>query len=155
MFDRDCLKDQLTNDCQKGFTLLEVLIAVLVLSIGLLGVAAMQMKSMQSAHLSYQRSIANLAAQDAVERLWIALGSTSNECPDPADTLYPVKDAWTGHWSDKLPGMVIASDIEKKSCEYIITVAWNDDRFINLDGTGEAVSSLTYVIQLPGKEPKL
>ncbi len=156
MADRDYLKGGIGGDRQKGFTLLEVLIAVLVLSIGLLGVAAMQMKSMQSAHLSYQRSIANLAAQDAVERLWIALEGASNECPDPDDTSYPVEDAWTSHWSEKLPRMSSVSTITRDStvqCEYTIVVAWDDDRFIDLDGNSEAVSSLSYVVQLPGREP--
>ncbi|MDI5890438.1 type IV pilus modification protein PilV [Halomonas rhizosphaerae] len=158
--DRDCLKEYIGDgrqNRQKGFTLLEVLIAVLVLSVGLLGVAALQMKSMQSAHLSYQRSIANLAAQDAVERLWVALGSASNECPDPDDASYPVEDAWRSHWSGKLPGMSSVSTITRGStvrCEYTILVAWDDDRFVGIDGSGEAVSSLTYVIQLPGREPE-
>ncbi len=53
-----------------GFTLIEALVALLVLSIGLLGVAAMQLEALQGAHAAYQRSIASLAAQDVQERLW-------------------------------------------------------------------------------------
>ncbi|WP_431024542.1 type IV pilus modification protein PilV [Halomonas sp. H5] len=135
------------NHFQKGFTLLEALIAVLVLSFGLLGVAAMQLKAMQSSHLSYHRSIATLAAQDAVERLWIELGSASNFCPDPD----AVKADWLNHWASKLPNMnaSASSDIESPSaCEYKVIVSWEDNRFSdNAD-----VSSLSYFTRLPGRE---
>ena len=55
---------------QRGFSLLEALIALVVLSIGLIGVAAMQLKALQSANAGYQRSVASVAAVDAQERLW-------------------------------------------------------------------------------------
>lgn len=137
---------------QGGFTLLEALIAVLVLSFGLLGVAAMQLKAMQSAHLSYHRSIATLAAQDAVERLWIELGSASNFCPSPSS----VESDWLAHWADKLPGMADGSNIfsdEDPSidspCEYRVMVSWEDDRFSD---NSVNVSSLSYSTRLPGRE---
>ena len=41
---------------QRGFSLVEALIALVVLSIGLIGVAAMQLKALQSANAGYQRS---------------------------------------------------------------------------------------------------
>lgn len=58
---------------QRGFSLVEALIALLVLSLGLVGVAAMQLKALQSASLGYQRSVASVAAADAQERLWATL----------------------------------------------------------------------------------
>lgn len=57
-----------------GFTLLETLIALLVLSFGLLGLAGLQLKTLQSSHSSYQRGLANIIAADAVERLWANMG---------------------------------------------------------------------------------
>ena len=53
-----------------GFTLIEILIALLVLSIGLLGLAAVQFQSLQNSHASYERSMATMQARDLVERLW-------------------------------------------------------------------------------------
>jgi type IV pilus assembly protein PilV len=134
-----------------GFTLLEALIAVLVLSFGLLGVAAMQLKAMQGSHVAYMRSIATLAAHDAVERLWVELGSASRTCPSPDS----IEDDWINHWSGKLPGMedsgsaVIAT--VDSNCEYKITVTWSDDRFASSDGL-EDVSTLSYSTRLPGRE---
>ncbi|MBF8224212.1 type IV pilus modification protein PilV [Halomonas sp. 328] len=140
---------------QDGFTLLEALIAVLVLSFGLLGVAAMQLKAMQSAHLSYHRSIATLAAQDAVERLWAAIDTTEGECPDPddpspSDPTVSIELDWIDHWSDKLLGMEDSGSGISSSpdCQYTITLSWSDGRF-----SGEDVSSLVYVVRLPGEDP--
>ncbi|MDI5983511.1 type IV pilus modification protein PilV [Halomonas sp. M4R5S39] len=128
-----------------GFTLLEVLVALLVLSFGFLGVAAMQVKSMQAAHVSYQRSIATLAAQDAGERLWAELANNPPVCPT-TNTGDAWSVAWYGEWSQLLPGLVHdGSTISKNDCTYTITVEWQDDRF-----GGENVSNLVYVIRLPG-----
>jgi type IV pilus assembly protein PilV len=132
---------------QTGFTLLEALIAVMVLSLGLLGVAAMQLKSMQSAHLSYHRSIATLAAQDAVERLWVALGEGSPNCPEASVVNGESAGGWHAEWVRHLPGLE-SDPVLRDGCQYIIVVEWRDERF-----SGEEVSSLRYVVQLPGVDP--
>lgn len=127
---------------QSGFTLLEVLIAVLVLSFGLLGLAGMQLKGLQSAHLSYQRTLATSAAQDAVERLWVELWKDPGVCPAPVD----VVTDWHNAWREVLVGMdVEGSDITSSGCEYEISVLWQDERFSAEGG----VSSLVYVVRLP------
>jgi type IV pilus assembly protein PilV len=53
----------------KGFTLIEVLIAVLVLGIGALGLAAMQAASMRNNHQAYLRSQATLLAHEIIDRM--------------------------------------------------------------------------------------
>lgn len=52
-----------------GFTLIEVLVAVLVLSIGLLGLAGLQAASLRQNHSAYLRSQASLLAYDMLERM--------------------------------------------------------------------------------------
>ncbi len=54
----------------KGFTLLEVLIALIVVSIGFLSIAQLQLRSLQYSHASLQRTIAVVQANDLVERMW-------------------------------------------------------------------------------------
>lgn len=54
---------------QRGFTLIEVMIVFFVLSVGLLGMAALQMKSMQYNQASYIRSQATVAAYDLLDRM--------------------------------------------------------------------------------------
>jgi type IV pilus assembly protein PilV len=52
-----------------GYSLLEVLIALLVLSIGLLGLAALQLNSLELGTNSYFRTQATLAAYDIIDRM--------------------------------------------------------------------------------------
>ena len=53
----------------QGFSLLEVLIAMFVLSIGLLGLAALQTTSYKLNHQSYQRTQATTLLYDMVDRI--------------------------------------------------------------------------------------
>ena len=52
-----------------GFSLLEVLIAIVVTSIGLLGVAAMQATGLRNNHSAYHRSQATVLAYDIADRM--------------------------------------------------------------------------------------
>ncbi|MEJ2686696.1 MAG: type IV pilus modification protein PilV [Gammaproteobacteria bacterium] len=52
-----------------GFTLFEVLIALLILSIGLLGLAALFTSGMKSNHGAYMRTQATLLAYDMADRM--------------------------------------------------------------------------------------
>jgi type IV pilus assembly protein PilV len=54
---------------QRGFSLIEVLIAVVVLSIGLLGIAALQGVSLRSGNEAVARTEATLAAYDLLDRI--------------------------------------------------------------------------------------
>ncbi|MDX1556880.1 MAG: type IV pilus modification protein PilV [Xanthomonadales bacterium] len=54
---------------QHGFSLLEVLVALLVLSIGLLGLAALQTMGLKFNTQSYQRTQAVLNAYDIIDRI--------------------------------------------------------------------------------------
>ena len=53
----------------RGFTLIEVLIAVIVMSIGLLGLAGLQTAGMRNNHTAYLRSQATVLAYDIVDRM--------------------------------------------------------------------------------------
>ena len=63
------MKMSIHNPRQRGTTLLEVLIAILVLAIGLLGTAAMQTRAQQAELDAYQRSQALVLAQDMISRI--------------------------------------------------------------------------------------
>lgn len=54
---------------QRGFTLLEVLVTMVVLSLGLLGYAGLQMASLKNSASAYQRSQATILAYDIIDRL--------------------------------------------------------------------------------------
>ncbi len=55
--------------CESGFTLLEVLISLLILSFGLLGLAGLQAHSLRNNHSAYLRSQASLLAYDMSDRI--------------------------------------------------------------------------------------
>ena len=54
---------------QSGFTLIEVLVAVIVLSIGLVGVAGLQVISLQNNQSAFMRSQASALAYDLADRM--------------------------------------------------------------------------------------
>jgi|SRR5690554_2127067 len=139
----------------KGFTLLEALIALLVLSIGMLGVAAMQLKSLQGAHAAYQRSIASLAAQDAQERLWAQLALADGACPKWSEAEKENEDddipSWNDAWGDYLPDFSTSSSVSPPGepaadCQFTIKVNWTENRF-----EGEETAGFTYTVRLPGE----
>lgn len=57
------------NRAQRGFTLLEVLVALVVLSIGLLGLSGLQTSSLRNNHSAFLRSQATLLATDIMDRM--------------------------------------------------------------------------------------
>jgi len=63
------VKQVLFRDIEQGFTLIEVLVAVLVFSFGLLGIAGMMTISVRNNHNGYLRSQANFLAENMVDRM--------------------------------------------------------------------------------------
>lgn len=59
---------------EAGFSLLEVLISVLVVALGMLAMAGMQLKSIRDSHDAYMRSLASELAVEAAERVRAATG---------------------------------------------------------------------------------
>lgn len=70
---------------QQGVAMLEVLIVFFVLSIGLLGMAALQLKSIQYSQSSYMRSQATVAAHDILDRIRLNGGNEFNAGDDELD----------------------------------------------------------------------
>lgn len=135
-----------TRKQQGGFTLVEALIALLVLSIGLLGVAAMQLKALQSAHAGYQRAVASLAAQDVVELLWEELDMNSSSCP--TSSALDLAD-WTERWGNFLPSLngspvTVEPSSISDDCVYEIQIRWQEERF-----EGEGAPIFEYTARLP------
>jgi len=84
------------NSKSRGFTLLETLIAFVVLTIGLLGAVALQAKAKQATYDSLQRAAALSLSKDIIQRISInddvnivALYNKSFSSSDPAATSLP------------------------------------------------------------------
>lgn len=136
-------KERCTSSHQSGFTLIEALVALLVLSIGLLGAAAMQLKALEGAQSGYQRAVASLAAQDAVERLWAQFDSERNECNGLAGEVAE----WERLWQDSIPGLSGTVEPAADECTFHIVLAWEASH----GSAGE--TRLAYTARLPGSRP--
>lgn len=131
---------------QRGFSLIEALIALVVLSFGLIGMAAMQLKALQSATQSYQRSVVTLAAVDAQERLWAELGKITQNISGAASNCSGMKanmeDGWESDWfeSDTPIQNFTPGGIDNSDCEFTITIELDEDK------------PFTYIFRLPDPE---
>lgn len=54
---------------QRGFSMVELLVALLIVSVGLLGIAGLQAYGLQANHSAYLRSQATVLAYDALDRM--------------------------------------------------------------------------------------
>ena len=63
------MKKQFHRSRQRGLTLIEILVATLVLAIGLLGIAAMQLRGLQYNHDSHIRSQIAILASGMADRM--------------------------------------------------------------------------------------
>jgi type IV pilus assembly protein PilV len=64
----------LPHSSQQGFLLIEVLIAIVVISFGLIGLAGLQAVGLQNNHTSYLRSMATQQAYDIADRMRANMG---------------------------------------------------------------------------------
>lgn len=123
--------------CQRGFTLLEVLIALLVTSIGLLGLAAMQLTAIKQNHNAYLRAqaveIAHQIAEDMRANRAAALAGAYNlGLADAAPAGGSVADAdlsaWRTRLAQTLPDGEGAVTVNAANATALVQVRWNDAR---------------------------
>ncbi|MCG5499673.1 type IV pilus modification protein PilV [Ectothiorhodospira lacustris] len=138
-----------------GFSLTEVLVALVVLSIGLLGLAALQLNGLKGVHSAYQRTLAGVIAMDAGERLWMSLADGK----EPED----IQAEWLSDWGNDTdspgytPGKATLPGLSASSIKpdpdpdpdrgWIITVRWSEGRFD--EPSGQSVFEFEYRLTLP------
>ena len=121
-----------------GFTLIEVLIALLVLSVGLVGVAALTILSLQNVHSGLYTSLASAAGLDYEERLWLqAAGIPEGTCPDRSGGAFVT--GFTGQWTTGgtrlgLPGLDLRNGTPatigtSPPLRVRIDLSWSEGRF--------------------------
>ncbi|AMK78283.1 MULTISPECIES: type IV pilus modification protein PilV [Methylomonas] len=133
-----------------GFTLIEVLIAMLVLALGLLGLAGLQATSLTNNVSAYNRSQATELAYDLADRIraniaglitytsvlpanataqsdCVAVSTTCTAADMAQNDLYE----WNRNVTTTLPGG--AGTIGVNSGVYTITINWDDNRDGNVN----------------------
>ena len=136
-----------TRHKQKGFNLLEVLIALLVLSIGLLGLASLQANGLRNNNSAYMRSQANLLVNDILDRIRAnRAGLTAGEYDDPFAGGIPTDPGcisvsctpaqladydvllWQSQIANILPSGAGAISGNGADSIFTITIRWDDSR---------------------------
>ncbi|MCH9697498.1 MAG: type IV pilus modification protein PilV [Gammaproteobacteria bacterium] len=74
----------ISNTAQRGFTLVEIMVSVVILGIGLLGLTVLQMSGLQNTQTANHTRLSNLLAYDMVERM------QSNPFPVEQDSYHNV-----------------------------------------------------------------
>lgn len=141
---------------QHGFTLIEVLVSLVILSVGLLGIAGMITTSLRTNDSAYLRTEANIMAYSILDRMRTnrtaatqseydvstgsyskpgtdCLESSSNTSPDcnPANMAAWDLYEWKQELADNLPsgdGTITTSLNSGGVVEITITVKWNSSR---------------------------
>ena len=125
-----------------GITLVEVMVTLLLLAIGAMGSAMLQMKALQATHSAHQRTLASIFAADVAERLWqgLARGRTEQDWLADWERRRECAEA-SGHVC--LPALDVA--LAGAGQRRVITVSWAESRFREPGNR----SSLEYVVTLP------
>ena len=137
-----------------GFTLVEVLIALIILSVGMLGIAGLYVHSMQAGRTSLFRHHAVTLAGDVADRIRAnpraaiaySQAGANNNCVNGGVDCTPAQMAgndvflWDQQAADTLPNGTVTVDFDNTVIPwtYQITVAW--------DEPGE---NMTYIINIP------
>lgn len=126
---------------QAGFTLIEVLVAVLIVSVGILGVAGLQLLSLQNNTSAMYRTQAVQSAYDIIDRARanrgqdysIAIDANPPNAPDcmsqncsPAQMRNFDLDRWRAALAGDLPDGTGA--VEMDAGRITVTVRWRDTR---------------------------
>lgn len=137
---------------QRGFTLIEIMVAVIILSIGLLGLAALQTTGLRNNHSAYYRSQATFLAYDIADRMRAnraaAVAGDYNLDVDatPASGA-SVADVDREEWIESLETLLPSGDgsiaVNAANAVATVVVQWDDAR-----AGGSATQQFTVQTQL-------
>ena len=109
---------------QLGFTLLEVLISVVILAVGLLGIAALQLNMIRSNHSAQLRAIAVAQANSMIDRMranypGVKAGAYNNISGIPAEptcsacTISEIAQRDAYQWNTTNSGVTVESCVRR------------------------------------------
>lgn len=101
---------KLARSAQRGVSLIEALVAILIFSIGVLALIALQATSIrQSADAKY-RSEASLLANEVIGQMWVS-NRTPAALQASFDTGNPLYNAWLARVQATLPGLAASAPV--------------------------------------------
>jgi type IV pilus assembly protein PilV len=108
-------------DLQRGIGMVEVLVALLIISIGLLGYAGLQLRALSSTEDAHLRSQAIAIAQDLSERIAVNPQALDTYLDDTNWTPLTITGGKPGGWDDCLTS---ACSIEEMAESDILQIRW-------------------------------
>jgi type IV pilus assembly protein PilV len=135
----------MTAGTQRGVTLIEVLVALVVIAVGLLGVAAMQTVSLGNAHGSNHHTLATTIAYDALEKARVDLDGRVITGSVPSDILQSIEQGYVARYADRFPG-TLSVNLNVSGPDLTVTVAWQDER-LGVETSGGSVDTRVNLVQ--------
>jgi type IV pilus assembly protein PilV len=110
----------------RGFTLLEAMIALVIFSVALLGLARMYTQMMSMSHSAYFRTLATIQANDLEERIRAnPNGDYEGNCPDDPDAAADFSD-WCGNTATLFGGLLQSATVTVSGEDYTIALEWRE-----------------------------
>ncbi|EJN34870.1 MULTISPECIES: type IV pilus modification protein PilV [unclassified Pseudomonas] len=119
---------------QEGMTLIEVLVALLILTVGLLGAAAVQLNALKYTDSSRMTSQASFIAYDMMDRIRANSGADYTVTPPTSGNLSVARDQDLYDFTSNIVGFggpTATGSITLNQRVYTITITWSDARAAN------------------------
>ncbi|MBU6959402.1 type IV pilus modification protein PilV [Pseudomonas sp. CVAP len=129
---------------QDGMTLIEVLVALLILSVGLLGAAATQLNALKYTDSSLMTSQASFIAYDMMDRIRANSGADYTVTPPTSGNLNVTRDQDLYDFTTNITnfgGPTATGSITLNQRVYTITITWDDSRAAAASSTRSFVLS--------------
>lgn len=123
---------------QEGTTLIEVLVALLILSVGLLGAAALQLNALKYTDSSRLTSQASFIAYDMMDRIRANSGADYTVTPPTSANLNVARDQDLYDFTSNIASILGTSatgSVTLNQRVYTITITWDDSRAANVANT--------------------
>lgn len=145
---------------QTGATLIEVMVALLVLSAGILGVAILQLNALKHSDSAMRSTQVSFIAQDLLERIRanseahyamasLSQAPTSGNLDNPRDQdLYDFADQLR-----RMAGSDVQASIAVAGAQVTVTVDWNDSRAQGDEAPTQTLTLNTQIKPVWGSQP--
>ncbi|CAI8979972.1 type IV pilus modification protein PilV [Pseudomonas sp. IT-P294] len=124
-----------SQHAQGGMTLIEVLVALVILTVGLLGAAAIQLNALKYTDSSRMTSQASFIAYDIMDRIRANSGADYTVPPPTSGNLSVARDQDLYDFTTSIinfGGATATGTITLNQRVYTITITWDDSRADNI-----------------------